>query len=220
MYNISKGLFIKDEGYFMEQAINAPYKSNYTLGIIITITGLLFVIGNLLTMILPVIGCIGMLSGIISGILLLVWSYRSYKNLYAFNTQGLKFSPIFASVSWIIPVVNFVLPYLIALEMWKASDPEASTVGWKQSKMGMLVIFWWVSYFAYIFISMSSMSSAFLAAYQAGLSGMEPDLSSLALGMGIPAIIAMAVNTILEISVIVLMNDRQDEKAEKLGLLE
>jgi hypothetical protein len=203
----------------MEQEVNTPYKSNYTLGIIITITALLYVVGNSLSTFAPTLTCVGGFAGLISGILVMIWYYRSCMNLRAFNNQGLKYSPWLAAFSFLIPIANLALPYLIALEIWKASDPDASTVGWKQSKNGTMVILWWLSFFIMLVLSFIGMGAAFASGIEAGMSGIEPNMDSLAMGVSIPTIIGMALFTIFQISVIVLTNDRQDEKAENLGLL-
>ena len=203
-----------------QETASTPYKSNYTIGIIFTVLTLLYLVSNALTIILPGLACIGGIASLASGILFLVWLYRSCKNLEAFNTQGAKYSPGLAVGSWFIPVVNFALPFLIIMQLWKASDPDASTVGWKQSKNGMVVILWWASFFIFLILSIVGMGAAFATGFEAGMSGIEPDMNAFAMSASIPSIIGMALYSILQISVVVLMNDRQDEKAENLGLLQ
>ncbi|MBI9051861.1 MAG: DUF4328 domain-containing protein [Anaerolineaceae bacterium] len=203
----------------MEQDFNSPYKSNYTLGIIFTILSLLTVVGNIVTILMPSIGCIVSIASLISAILLLVWFFRSHKNLLAFNTMGLKYSPGWAVGAFFVPILNLFRPYQIAQEIWKASDPEASTVGWKQSKISIVVILWWLSVFLSIIITSATMGYGISMGIQAGLSGVEPDIASISNAVSIPSMVGMGLYTILTISMVVLTNDRQDEKAENLGIL-
>lgn len=204
----------------MDQGYSAPYKSNYTIGIIITVLALIYIIGIFLMVILPPIAFVGILAGLISFILFLVWIYRSCKNLEAFNTQGVKYSPGWAVGSWFIPFINFVLPFLITMQLWQASDPDASTVSWKKSKVGVVVYLWWASFFIYLITTGIGFTSSAIAITQAELSISDPNIASMLMGATLPSMIGIAINSILEISVVVLINDRQDAKAEKLGLFE
>ena len=203
----------------MEQEVNTPYKSNYTLGIIFTISTLLFIICLILARLFPVLLCVAVLGGLLSSVLQYVWFYRSHKNLLAFNTQGLKYSPLWAVIGFIIPILNLFRPYQVAQEIWTASDPDASTVGWKQSKAGVVVILWWVSWYIYGFISFISTGLNAVSSIQTEIANPEDALASLSSTFPISAVIGLSIHLLLTISVIVLTNDRQDEKAENLSLL-
>jgi hypothetical protein len=81
--------------------------------------------------------------GLATLILIMVWHSRCYKNLRVFETQGLKYSPALAALSFIIPLANFVLPYLIMIEVWKASRRYAGkNEDWRKEPVPALVILW------------------------------------------------------------------------------
>jgi hypothetical protein len=202
----------------MEQEYNEPYKSNYTIGIIFTIATLLSIAGNVISIFNQMGGCLAGIGGLISAVLLFVWFYRSHKNLRSFNTMGLKYSPGWAVGAWFIPILNLFRPYQITQEIWKASDPEASTVGWKQSKASLVVIFWWLSVLTYYIINAATIGYAFSVGIQSGLNGTTVDPTQLS-SVSIPLIIGLVIYSLLTISMVNLVNDRQDEKAEGLKLL-
>jgi hypothetical protein len=95
----------------------------------------------------------GMLSQVTQYIYLVVaitfalWFFRAYKNLITFSNKGLKFSPTWALVGYLLPPLNFVLPYFIAREIWKGSDPDADAAdptSWRQSHSPPYILLWWI----------------------------------------------------------------------------
>jgi hypothetical protein len=198
--------------------VSTPYKSNYSLGITFTILTLVAVAGYILSMFFPAASCISSLGSIISFILLMVWFHRSYTNLASYNNMGLKYSAGWAVGSFFVPLLNLFRPYQIAQEIWTASDPEASTVGWKQSKISIVIIFWWISLLSHTGITLGTTGYSIWLGIQSAMSGVQPDVAQVS-AIGIPVLVGYAVYCILTISVVTLINDRQDEKAEKLDLL-
>ncbi len=55
-------------------------------------------------------------------IFFLIWMYRSYKNLQAFNRENLRSSPAGAVFWWFIPFANLIIPLRIINEIWHKSD--------------------------------------------------------------------------------------------------
>lgn len=200
------------------QEITTPYKSNYSLGIIFTIITLVAVAGYILSMFFPAASCLSSLGSFVSFILLMVWFFRSYRNLASYNNMGLKYSAGWAVVSFFVPLLNLFRPYQIAQEIWTASDPEASTVGWKQSKISIVIILWWISLLSYSGITLSTTGYGVWLGFQSAMTGAQPDVAQIS-AIGIPVLVSYAVYCILNISLVTLINDRQDEKAEKLDLL-
>ena len=203
----------------MEQDISTTYKSNYTFGIVFTIVALLSVVVGIISLMLPSIQCLGSIFNLLSAVLFFIWFYRSHKNLLAYNTQGLKYSAAWAVIAFFVPILNLFRPYQIGQEIWKASDPDASTVGWKQSKIGIVVIFWWISMLVRLPLMIWIFVYSFSSSFQAGLNGLQPDPNAILNTTSIPAVIVDAIYCILAISMVVLVNDRQDEKADNLGIL-
>ncbi len=201
-----------------EVEINTPYKSNYSLGITFTIVTLVAVAGYILSMFFPAVSCLSSLGSMISFILLMVWFHHSYRNLASYNNMGLKYSAGWAVGSFFVPLLNLFRPYQIAQEIWTASDPEASTVGWKQSKISLVIIFWWISMLSYSGVTLATTGYGMWLGIQSAMNGTQPDVAQVS-AIGIPVLVGYAVYCILTISVVTLINDRQDEKAEKLELL-
>jgi hypothetical protein len=73
----------------------------------------------------------------------LLWQYRAHANLRALGVSGLKYSPGWAVGWWFIPFANIVLPFLVMRELWKASDPEASSLDWMARRATPLLGLWW-----------------------------------------------------------------------------
>jgi len=93
----------------------------------------------------------------IATIALLVWVYRAYSNLSAFHAGDLKSSPVMAVVLWLIPIVNWFIPWRVMNEIWRASDPQCPIdprrpTAWKTSESSPLVTFWWLSTFLPIIV--------------------------------------------------------------------
>jgi hypothetical protein len=78
-----------------------------------------------------------------------VWQYRGQANLRPLGADNLKYSPGWAVGWWFIPFANFAMPYLTVRELWKASDPEAGSVGWQMGKTSPLIPFWWAFWLGY-----------------------------------------------------------------------
>ena len=64
---------------------------------------------------------------IMSAIIFLIWVYRANKNLHAFKTPVLRFSPGWAVGWWFIPLAWLFMPYQAMNEISKASNPVIDT---------------------------------------------------------------------------------------------
>lgn len=94
-----------------------------------------------------------LLIGLVTGILFLVWLHRANRNLRAFRTEEIHYSPALAVGSFFIPIVSLVWPFMAMREIWKASDPDLppfAKESFRFSKLGMLVPLWWVLFLARI----------------------------------------------------------------------
>jgi hypothetical protein len=80
-----------------------------------------------------------------AGIAWLLWQHRAHENLRALGVGGLSYSPGWAVGWWFIPIANLVLPYLVMLELWRASEPKG-TPGWLRERIAALLPLWWISY--------------------------------------------------------------------------
>jgi hypothetical protein len=85
----------------------------------------------------------------ITSIFFLVWVHRAYRNLSALGATGLKYSTRWAVVGFFVPFLNFVRPFQVMTEIWKASDPIVSVgSSWHGSPSTPIIGQWWASYLA------------------------------------------------------------------------
>lgn len=75
----------------------------------------------------------------------LMWLHRAYKNLEAFNVQGLNASPGWAVGYWFIPIANLFKPLQAVNEVHHGSRPEHAEQGYAFSNTSstMLTGLWW-----------------------------------------------------------------------------
>ena len=99
----------------------------------------------------PVNALINLLASLVSlatTVCFLVWIYRVSKNLRAFGTQGLRFTPGWAVGYFFVPILNLYRPYQVFREIWRASEAApAARVGqdWQFVRPPALLLGWWLS---------------------------------------------------------------------------
>jgi len=77
-----------------------------------------------------------------------MWTHRAARNLPALGARGLKYTPGWAVGWFFIPFANFVMPYFVAAEIWRESDPE-QTDPQAGKTTSPLVAGWWFTYIIY-----------------------------------------------------------------------
>src|SRR5699024_8373446 len=80
-------------------------------------------------------------------IFFLMWVYRTFKNLIASKVAGLQHSAGWAVGSYIVPIVNLFIPYIVMKEVYQASlyaKPESED--WKTKKSPKYFLVWWIFY--------------------------------------------------------------------------
>jgi hypothetical protein len=79
-----------------------------------------------------------------TAIVFLVWIYRARRNLPVLGARGLRYSPGWAVGWFFIPLANLVLPFLVATEIWKASDSsDMDGHSWRNAPSSPLIASWW-----------------------------------------------------------------------------
>ena len=80
-------------------------------------------------------------------VLTMIWMYRVASNHRALERRT-TWAPGFAIGGWFLPPFLFIIPLLILLEMWKASDPTIPPRDdtWRQRSASPVVFAWWVFY--------------------------------------------------------------------------
>jgi len=80
-------------------------------------------------------------------VLYIIWSWRSANNALALRRTGARQSPGWVIAGWLVPVLNFVLPYQTVSDLWRSSAPDAERGdGWRQRHASGRVATWWVAY--------------------------------------------------------------------------
>jgi len=81
-----------------------------------------------------------------TGILFLMWIYRSHRNLPALGARYLKYTPGWAVGGFFVPLLNLIRPFQVMREIWKASDPKVEITNgssWESAPSSPLVGWWW-----------------------------------------------------------------------------
>jgi hypothetical protein len=79
-------------------------------------------------------------------VLFFFWVYRCAKNIHAFGCERLRFTPAWAVGWFFIPLADLVMPVLVLVEIWKASEPDAKKNEWQSEPFPKLIPFWWFFY--------------------------------------------------------------------------
>lgn len=87
------------------------------------------------------IGMVMMLGMLSLMLCLSAWIYRAQHNLRRLGAEHLRFGPVWAIVWWFVPLANQVVPYLMLLELSRASQRPRR---WALVKAHASVYFWWV----------------------------------------------------------------------------
>jgi hypothetical protein len=87
--------------------------------------------------------------------LFLRWTYLAYKNLVAFGTRGLSYTPGFAVGYFFIPILNIYKPIQVFSEIWKASDPAYvdNSSEWRKTRIAAMIPCWWLTWIVWDTIS-------------------------------------------------------------------
>lgn len=74
--------------------------------------------------------------------IVMFWFYRIYKNMEAIGVKDFKFSSIWIWLSFIIPIINLVRPFQIAINFWELSHQHSEP---KQpaEEQPIAIYLWW-----------------------------------------------------------------------------
>ena len=138
----------------------------------------------------------------------LIWHYRAYSNLKAFNPAGgLDHSPGWAVGFFFIPFVNLVMPYRTVREVWQKSG-EPSAMFLQLPDPPALFPVWWTFWLLASFASRISSRLSFSE---------DVDQNTLA----IVAVVANGLAILAAVfayMVVQAIDERQEETSQKLGL--
>lgn len=105
-----------------------------------------------------VIGALGRFyaqAWVATAIMFLAWVARCSANTRALNAQPRAYEPTAAVVSYLIPLVNFVLPCIVMNQLARANDPRSmpNRSGAAPAPRHLPVIFaWWLAWMGSLFL--------------------------------------------------------------------
>lgn len=73
----------------------------------------------------------------------LMWLYRVRANLPALGIEDARWGPGWAVGWWFVPIMNFVAPFMVVRDVWKASGPEARADTWQSLPTPAPLWWWW-----------------------------------------------------------------------------
>ncbi|HEX5588492.1 MAG TPA: DUF4328 domain-containing protein [Acidimicrobiia bacterium] len=87
---------------------------------------------------------IALLLYVATGVVFIVWQWRSAKNLEALGRTGAPRGPGWSIAGWLVPFVNFVFPVLIVQDLWRGTTAGTGPGdGWRKERSSGLVWCWW-----------------------------------------------------------------------------
>ena len=106
---------------------------------------------------------------VLTGIVFLLWIYRTSLNCHGFGVKGMRFSPRWSIGYFFIPILNLFEPYLAMKEIWRVStDPAA----WRLEKGSALLTLWWALWLITLLSFLASLTS-FITAIEVSLETMR-----------------------------------------------
>jgi hypothetical protein len=91
-----------------------------------------------------VAGAVAALCLVLSYVAVALWCGRLYRNLFALDVGGLRFTPRWGVGAWFVPFLNLVRPKQIVNDLWRASDPSfRPSCAWRGAPVAGMVHVWW-----------------------------------------------------------------------------
>jgi hypothetical protein len=87
----------------------------------------------------------GMLIALI--VLFCLWIPRANRNARALGATGMRFTPRWCVIWYVIPIMNLFRPYQAMKEIWKASVPNEATP-WQNREASGILPLWWTLWLA------------------------------------------------------------------------
>jgi Domain of unknown function (DUF4328) len=155
----------------------------------------------------------------LAAVLIIGWTYRTYRNLRALEVVGLRMRTRWAVLGWLIPGVNLVVPKRIIDDTWRASDPDADpwSTAWRGSPVPAANTLWMVP-------SLVALPVVVLVQIQLSLiSTLPPDPASSARAVAILYLALVFAEVLLVLGagalarVVDSVSERQDARVRVLG---
>lgn len=94
------------------------------------------------------IGIIQLVVLLITGILFIAWTFRTYSNLEPLQSGELRYGRGWAIGGWLLPIANLFIPKQIINDVWRGSDPTFAHEGdpWNTRPISGVLTLWWLSF--------------------------------------------------------------------------
>lgn len=102
-----------------------------------------------------VLAAIGLLLFIAMAITIPGWTYRAWANLHAMRVEGLRFSPLWASGSFFVPIIGLFVPFVAMRQLANRSYGEEE---YHSNASVPDVTSWWACYIGGNFIQFFTLS--------------------------------------------------------------
>jgi hypothetical protein len=80
----------------------------------------------------------------VAALAFLAWLFRLRVNVRAFGVRKLDFARHWSVLGFLVPALNFVRPYQVMAEVWRASEPSVlDPFDWKSNEPPRLLTLWW-----------------------------------------------------------------------------
>jgi hypothetical protein len=80
----------------------------------------------------------------VTALLFVAWLYRLRVNVRALGVRKLDFARYWSVLGFLIPALNFLRPYQVMAEVWRASDPSVlDPFEWKALEPPRILTLWW-----------------------------------------------------------------------------
>jgi hypothetical protein len=81
---------------------------------------------------------------VVTTLLFMAWLYRLRVNVRALGVRKLDFARYWSVLGFLIPALNFLRPYQVMAEVWRASDPSVlDPFEWKALEPPRILTLWW-----------------------------------------------------------------------------
>lgn len=149
---------------------------------------------------------------VVAAVLIGGFAHQANRNLLTLKSEGARFSSTSAMMWLYVPFINFYKGAQIFDEIWKASDPEASTTEtteWKRRATSWLIPLWWLSFAAALVFSPRTIRTLTAA------ETIEEHIA--ATRLIILSDLLLILPAILAVVVIRRVHDRQGKRRQKVG---
>jgi len=146
----------------------------------------------------------------LTGLAFLAWLYRLRVNLRALGVRKLDYARHWSVLGFLVPGLNFVRPYQVMEEVWRASEPSVlDPFEWRSATPPRILTLWWMSFVIAATLELAAFGFVRTA-------GVDSFRSLLASGVAIVAGVATGLSASLAYFVVTRLAAAQAAKRQRL----